>query len=195
MANVNSIMRKAQTTTTTTTASEIESAFVIANDSKNHCDYELANAIFAWLLDLHQNSNPHCKFKIGLEYLPEDEDGYGEGCPLSNPASWITTENVHSEQYHLLVFLYTGTKENPHNYMCVPAPMLSTKALRYCFGQAKRGGSMPRREHERCYADSGEPIASIKNIEKHLKSFKFAAWVFDAYQASRIQASIDSTAE
>lgn len=188
--NINSILRKAQPKAT---ASDITSAFGHANMSRHH----LANALFAFLLECHRDGDTD--LRIGLEYLPikEDEYGeYGEGDPLGKPANWITTDNIQTEQYHLLVFLYIGSnRDKPTHYLCVPAPMLSTQALRYCFAQAKRqGGSMPRREHNREY-QQGEPAVTINNIGKVMPSFKFPTWVFEAFRNDIINSALQAAAE
>lgn len=191
--NVNSILRKAQPKAT---ASDIQAAFVHANTSKTFNRNNLANALFAFLLECHKNGDTD--LRIGLEYLPikEDEYGkYGEGDPLGNPAKWVNTDNVNMEQYHLLVFIYIGSRDKPTHYLCVPAPMLSTQALRYCFSQAKRqGGSMPRREHNREY-QQGEPAVTINNIGKVMPSFKFPDWVFEAFRNDVIISELQAAAE
>lgn len=191
--NINAILRKAQPKAT---AADITSAFAHANMSKNHNRHNLANALFAFLLECHKNGDTD--LRIGLEYLPikEDEYGeYGEGDPLWSPANWITTENIQTEQYHLLVFLYIGNRDKPKNYLSVPAPMLSTKALKYCFAQAKRqGGSMPRREHNREY-QQGEPAVNLQNIGKVMPSFKFPTWVFEAFRNDIINSELQAAAE
>ena len=188
--NVNSILRKAQPKAT---AADITSAFAHANMSKNHNRHHLANALFAFLLECHRDGATD--LRIGLEYLPKEDRGdyeYGEGDPLGKPANWITTDNIQTEQYHLLVFLYIGNRDKPTHYLCVPAPMLSTKALRYCFAQAKRqGGSMPRREHNREY-QQGEPAVTINNIGKVMPSFKFPTWVFEAFRNDIINSELQA---
>ena len=190
---INAILRKAQPTTT---AHDIHAAFAHANTSKTHNRHHLANALFAFLLECHRDGDTD--LRIGLEYLPLQEDeygGYGEGDPLGNPANWINTDNIQTEQYHLLVFLYIGNRDKPTHYLCVPAPMLSTKALKYCFAQAKRqGGSMPRREHNREY-QQGEPAVNIQNIGKVMPSFKFPTWVFEAFRNDIISSQLQAAAE
>ena len=188
--NVNSILRKAQPKAT---ASDIQAAFAHANTSKTFNRHHLANALFAFLLECHRDGATD--LRIGLEYLPKEDRGdyeYGEGNPLSNPAKWITNDNVQTEQYHLLVFLYIGNRDKPTHYLCVPAPMLSTQALRYCFAQAKRqGGSMPRREHNREYIQ-GEPAVNLQNIGKVMPAFKFPDWVFEAFRNDIINSELQA---
>lgn len=188
--NINAILRKAQPTTT---AADIRAAFAYANDSKTYNRHHLANALFAFLLECHRDGDTD--LRIGLEYLPKEDRGdyeYGEGDPLGKTANWITTENIHTEQYHLLVFIYIGSRDKPEQYLCVPAPMLSTKALKYCFSQAKRqGGSMPRREHNREY-QQGEPAVNLKNIGKVMPSFRYPDWVFEAFRNDIINSELQA---
>lgn len=186
--NINAILRKAQPKAT---ASDIQAAFAHANTSKTFNRHHLANALFAFLLECHRDGATD--LRIGLEYLPikEDEYGeYGEGDPLGKPAKWVNTDNVNMEQYHLLVFIYTGSRDKPEQYLCVPAPMLSTQALRYCFSQAKRqGGSMPRREHNREY-QQGEPAVNLKNIVS--ECLKFPDWEFEAFRNDIINSELQA---
>lgn len=187
--NINAILRKAHPKAT---AADINAAFAHANMSKNYNRHHLANALFAFLLECHRDGDT--SLRIGLEYLPLKEDEYGE-YGEGNPANWINTDNVQNEQYHLLVFLYIGNRDKPTHYLCVPAPMLSTKALKYCFAQAKRqGGSMPRREHNREYTQ-GEPAVTLHNIGKVLPSFKFPTWVFEEFRNDVINAELQAAAE
>ena len=185
MRNINTIITQYQSLQNVAQQQlAISKCFAIANSSKSFGSYTLANVLFAYIL--HQRKHGAEVVKIGLEYLPMEEyDGYeyGEGNPINWKPSEISTERVHDKQYHLLVYLFTGQRDKPAQYLCVPAPMLSDAALRYAFAEAKKtgqGGAMPRRDHNRQIKDGLCPY-NTRNIHHHIKGFQFPQWVFDPY--------------
>ena len=185
MRNINSIIANYQSAQAVAVQQlNISKGFAIANSSKSFGEYTLANVLLAYIL--HQRKHGAEEVKIGLEYQPMQEyDGYeyGEGNPMNWKPTEISTERVHDEQYHLLVYLFTGQRDKPAQYLCVPAPMLSDTALRYAFAEAKKkgqGGAIPRRDHNREIKDGLCPY-NTNNIHQHIKGFQFPQWVFDPY--------------
>lgn len=173
---------------------ELQRAFALADAAKNRGDYQLANALFAFILQQHAQGAT--QVRIGYEYavgVPyEDEDEYGTpyteilGADEGNPCDWgntfLTHENVCLLQYHGLVFVYMGgTAEKPVHYLCIPAPKLSTECLRYCFKFAKRAGNfMPRRAHNREGGVERKPTdITLATIGTVFPSFHIPAWVLE----------------
>jgi hypothetical protein len=160
--------------------------FKAADAAKNRLDYQTANFLFAYLLQTHATSVQG--LKIGIEYWAEEKDPetgetWGEGNPSVYTKQQITNETITNEDYHSLVFLYTGNDPlNPENYLCIPAPMLSTEALRYAWKYAKReGGFMPRRNHERNTERRAAKASEydMNNIQKLVGTFQVPAWIFE----------------
>lgn len=177
MRSVSQLVRQSKPT--------LEQLFGIADAAKNAGRLDIANLLFAYLFDAHRLGVSG--LRIQYEYSPQDDEErrdapWREGDPReqdwAKSPECITQDEIYTSQFNALVVIFMGDKTNPERYLCIPAPMLSTKALRHAFKFAEReGGFVPRRWHNR-EVDYTKADSFAWTIDELNDLFPSPKWVF-----------------
>lgn len=89
----------------------LSNLFHVADNAKNVGRYDIANAVFAYLLAAHRTSR---ELKVQYEFA------WHEGNPQPSKIANVTTDAIEWYQYNALIVLYTATAPDQPTTFVVP---------------------------------------------------------------------------